>query len=207
MRPHPTPSASRARLAGALGFAALASLIACGSPGAGFPDRPGVEAAQTSWCDTLAKIHGGPDGWEHLSDCKSAYPNGSPAFIKAMAKCYADRIESYGENAPDVAALREECTQDVVVKLPFDEPAARDLVEARCGWNLRCQKVPMDECKAGFAKLDSAQRILQTTKFNAAAQHRIADCLSSSSCDEESEEAAFSACYQPAEDKVVWFPL
>jgi hypothetical protein len=206
MRPHPTSPAPRARRFGALGVAALASLAACGSPGAGYPDRPGVEAAQASWCDTLAKIHGGPDGWEHLSDCKSAYPDGSPAFVKAMATCYAERIESYGENAPDSASLREECTQDVVVKLTFDEPAARELLEARCGWNLRCQQTPVDECKAGFNKLDSAQRILVTTKFNAAAQHRIAECLSSSSCSEESEEAAFTACYQSAEDKVVWFP-
>jgi hypothetical protein len=185
----------------------VSSLLGCGSPGAGYPDRPGVEAAQASWCDGLAKIHGGPDGWEPLSKCKSAYPTGSPGFIKGMTKCYAERMESLGDQAPDTSAIVADCTDEVVVKLSFDESAARELLEARCQWTFRCAQAPVDECKAAFGKLDSALRVGKTTRFNGAAQHQIADCLNASSCSEESEDAAFEACYRSAEEKVVWFPL
>lgn len=186
---------------------ACASLPGCGGPGAGYPDKPGVETAQAGWCDSLAKIHGTAEGWEHLSDCKSSYPTGSAAFVKGMTKCYADRIDALGDQAPDTAAITADCTEEVIVKLPFEEASARELLEARCSWTLRCAKVPVDECKAAFGKLDAALKVTKTTRFNGAGQHQIASCLNGSSCSEESEDAAFEACYRPADEKVVWFPL
>lgn len=192
-----------------LGLAGLLGL-GCGGPGAGYPDKANVESAQNNWCETLAKIHGGgPGGFDRLSDCKDEYPTASAGFLKLMAKCYGDRIEAMGDNAPDSQALVDDCTDEIAVKLPFDEASARELIEARCSRNTRCQKSEetLETCKDNFMKLEISQRVFLISRFNAAAQHKIASCISSSSCNAENDDEAVNACYQPLIDKLVWFPI
>ncbi len=200
---HPFAKAARTALLGLL-FA-----FGCGGPGAGYPDKPNVESAQNTWCETLAKVHGGEGGFDRLSDCKDEYPTASAGFLKLMSKCYADRIQAMGDNAPDSQALVDDCTDEIAVKLAFDAASSQELMDARCNRNKRCQKSeePLDQCKANFMKLESSQRVFLISRFNAAAQHKIADCLGSSSCNEENDDTAVEACYQPMIDKLVWFPL
>jgi hypothetical protein len=69
----------------------------------------------------------------------------------------------------------------------------------------KCEKVEVAECKAGVDKLETAQKALLTSIYNAPALHEIADCLGSSSCTED-EEKARDACYKPLAEKLLWFP-
>lgn len=186
--------------------AAALTFAACGGPPAGYPDTSGVVAAQEVWCKALAKTQGAGDAWEPMASCKSAYPTASAVFLKGVAKCYADRVEAAGDTAPDGTQILADCTEEVIVKMPADEVGGREVIEARCQWASRCAKVPVDECKAGVAKLESSQRALMTTRFNAAALHKVSGCLESSSCSTESEEAAYNACYKEVEDDLFWSP-
>lgn len=191
------------------GFAAVfvaGAIAACGGPPAGYPDTTGVVSAQEAWCKSMAKVQGAGDSWDHMSSCKSFYPTASAAFLKLMAKCYADRVEAAGSNAMDSGQIGAECGDEVVVKMTPDDAAAEELIAARCGWQVRCVKADAAECKANFAKLEVSQRVMMTTKYNRAAMHKVASCLSSASCSAESEEAVFNDCYKPVEDELFWSP-
>lgn len=65
----------------------------------------------------------------------------------------------------------------------------------------------MPECKAAVEKLESSQRALFTTRFNAAALHKVSGCLESESCSSESEEAVYDSCYKKAGEGLLWSPL
>ncbi len=186
-------------------FAALAAplLFACGSPLANYPDASGVRAAQEEWCKSLAGSAGA--SWEHMSACKGAYPAASGAYLKGMGKCFSERREALGDEAPDNTQLLSDCNDEVTVAIRHDEAAAKELVDARCQRAERCEKVPRAECKAAFTRLETAQQVMLSTRYNQGALHKIADCLVSSSC-EEDEDAARDACYAPLSEKLLWFP-
>ncbi|MFO0756927.1 MAG: hypothetical protein U0359_10565 [Byssovorax sp.] len=180
-----------------------ASLVAaCGGPGASFPDRSDVTAAQAAWCQALSKAHGG-DGWDGLAACKADYPAASAPFLKAMAKCFIAHHEAAGDKAYDDAQIAADCKEEVSFKMPGDDAAGAALVEARCRWTERCAKVPLAECKTAFAKLESSQRTLFTTMYNSAARQAIADCLDAAACQSD-EDAAKEACYKPSSEKMLW---
>jgi hypothetical protein len=189
----------------AVATSAAAVLGACSAGPSSFPDRDAVTAAQAVWCDELGRVLGGGAPWEHLAACKGAYPTASAGYLKLMAKCFTRRLEAAGDEAPDHTQLIADCNEEVTVNLTEDEAAATDVVEARCARMLRCEEVPQAECKAAFAKLETAQRALFTTIYNAAGRYEIADCLDSASCT-DNEEAGREACYQPVAEKLLWFP-
>ncbi|MCC6555395.1 MAG: hypothetical protein IT372_20735 [Polyangiaceae bacterium] len=184
---------------------AAGALGACSGGPAKAPDRDAVVAAQAEWCDGLARVIGGGPSWEHLAECKAAYPTASPGYLRLMTKCFTRRLEAAGDEAPDRSQLVAECNDEVLVHLTEDEAAARDVVEARCARMTRCESVPAAECRAAFAKLDSSQRALFTTAYNAAGRYEVADCLGSASCT-DNEEAGREACYKPVAEKLLWFP-
>lgn len=215
MRAFLSSRVTRSRLFVSAGCAGVFSLVltaigACGGAPANYPDSSGVVAAQASWCQALAKIQGAGDSWEHMSSCKGAYPTASAAFLKGMTTCYQERIEAAGDSAPDSGQIMSDCTEEVVVKMPADEAGGAEIIEARCKRAERCEQpplnVPVPECKAAVAKLESSQRALFTTRFNAAALHEISECLSSKSCSSDNEDAAIESCYKPAEEELLWFP-
>jgi hypothetical protein len=201
------PRLSSARHVAALlaASASAAVLGACSGGPASFPDRDAVTAAQAVWCDELARVLGGGPKWEHLAACKDAYPTASPGYLRLMAKCFIRRLEAAGDEAPDHTQLIADCNEEVTVNLTEDEAAAQDVVDARCARMLRCETVPVVECKTAFAKLETAQRAMFTTIYNAGGRHEIADCLDSASCT-DNEEAGREACYQPVAEKLLWFP-
>jgi hypothetical protein len=183
---------------------ALLLFAACGGPGANFPDKGDVSAAQVSWCQALAKGHGG-DGWDGLAACKGDYPAASAPFLKAMAKCYASRVEAMGDKAYDDGQIATDCKDEVSFKMPGDDTSASALIDARCRWTERCAKVAVPECKAAFNKLESSQRTMLTTIYNSAARQAIADCLDGAACGSD-EDAAKEACYKASNEKLLWFP-
>lgn len=194
------------RRAGALALFASFAFAACGGAPANYPDKSDVVAAQAAWCQSLAKIEGAGDGWEHMADCKDVYPTASSAYLRGMTKCFSERLQSEGNDAPDKAQVIADCTDEVMVKMPGDEASGREIIEARCQRMQRCESVPVDECKTAVMKLEASQRALFTITYNGAALHEIADCLASSSCSSDDEEAARDACYKPAAEKLLWFP-
>lgn len=192
--------------------AALAAVVtapfalgACSQGPRIFPDRDGVVAAQVGWCDGLARVLGGGSSWEHLAACKAAYPTGSAGYLSLMTKCFTRRVEAAGKDTPDRSRIIDECNDEILVKMTPDEAAVRDLIEARCLRMTRCERIPAAECKAGFAKLDAAQRTLLTSVYNAAGRYEIIDCLDTASCT-DNEDAGRAACYKPAAEKLLWFP-
>lgn len=206
-RPSPTRAAAALLAAAAAVSAATGAgaLGGCsGGPGT-FPDRDAVVAAQAVWCDELARVLGGGASWEHLAACKAAYPTASPSYLRLMSKCFGRRLEAAGDAAPDHTALISECNDEVTLNVTEGEAAAKDVVDARCARMLRCESVPVAECKAGFAKLEAAQRALFTTIYNAAGRSEIAECLDGASCT-DNEDAGREACYAPVADKLLWFP-
>jgi hypothetical protein len=187
-------------------LSAVITLGACGGGGgANYPGKADVAAAQAGWCKELAKRSGAGDAWEHMSDCKSASSSASGAYLRKMTQCIGARLEALGDAAPDLSQIGVDCNDEVVVQLPQDDEVGREVIQARCDRMLRCEKIPVDECKAAVAKLETAQRAVFTTTYNATALHDVADCLSSSSCSDNEEEAR-TACYKPADDKLLWFP-
>jgi hypothetical protein len=164
-----------------------------------------VEAAQASWCQALAKMHGSGAGWEKMGACKGASPAASAGYLKSMAKCFPDRKAMLGDKAPDDSKLISECNDEVTVKITIDDAAAAEAIDARCERASRCEKVAVPECVAAVKKLESAQRALLYGIYNGAALHEIASCLKSSSCGAD-EDAAREACYKPFADKLLWFP-
>lgn len=200
-----SPLARRAAALLLLGAAVPAgALPACSKSRASYPDHDAVVAAQAVWCDELGRVLGGGK-WEHLADCKAAYPTASPGYLRGMSKCFTRRLEAAGDEAPDHTQLISECNEEVTVDLKEDEAAARDLVDSRCARMLRCENVPPAECQAAFARLESAQRALFTVIYNGAGRSEIAECLDTASCT-DNEEAGREACYKPVADKLLWFP-
>ena len=181
------------------------TLGACSAGPSSFPDRSVVVAAQAEWCDELARVIGGGPSWEHLAACKADFPTASGGYLRLMTKCFTRRLEAAGTDAPDRATIIADCNEEVLVHLPDDEAAAREVTEARCERMTKCEGVPAAECKAGFAKLEAAQRALFTTVYNAAGRYEVVDCLRGASCT-DNEEAGREACYKPAADKLLWFP-
>ena len=183
----------------------LPVLAACGGAGASYPDRSDVNAAQAAWCDSLAKLNGAPGAWEHLAACKAAYPSSSGQYLRGMTTCFTKRREAGGDKGPDQSQTVAECHEEVTVNMRADDAAGREAVEARCARMERCEKVAVADCKAGFAKLESAQRAALTSAYNRGALHTIAECLESESCTAD-EDAAREACYKKVGDKLLWFP-
>lgn len=186
---------------------AVAAVAACGGGGSGasFPGSSDVAAAQAKWCDALAKAVGGGASWEHLADCKSAASTGSPLYIRGMTKCFPARLEQLGKDAPDYTQILTECSDEVTVALQADEASAPELVGARCDRMARCEKVDGKECRAAFERLETAQKALLTTVYNAGAQHEIASCLGDKSCGDD-EEGARESCYKPVSARLLYFP-
>jgi hypothetical protein len=122
-----------------------------------------------------------------------------------MTKCFTRRLEAAGDQAPDRSQLISECNDEVVLNINENEAVAKDVVDARCARMTRCERIPPDECRAGFAKLEAAQRALFTIVYNATGRYEITDCLESASCT-DNEEAGREACYKPVADKLLWFP-
>jgi hypothetical protein len=181
--------------------AVLAFGAACGP--ASFPDGDAVSAAQTSYCQALAKMSGAGDGWEHMGACKGASPTGSAGYIRGMAKC----LPAHKEASPDrdMGLLVGECRDEVLFKLNIDEDNARSGMEARCERAARCEKATVPECLVQAKKADSTQRATFYGMYNGAALYKVSDCLKSTSCGSD-EYGAQMACYKQAEEKLLWFP-
>lgn len=180
-----------------------ASAACAPSSPSSFPDASDVTAAQAAWCEALAKVAGAGRDWEHMAACLAARTSASPAYLRGMAKCYAARLAD--DQAPDTGQVVADCNDEVTVQLDVPEGAGRDVIDARCERMLRCEKVAIDDCRRGIEGLEKAQRAVFTTTYNRAALHAIAECLSSSAC-EDDEEGARQACYQPHTERLVWFP-
>lgn len=188
------------------GILSALTVAACSGGGqASYPDRNGVVAAQAAWCDTLAKMRKEPGEWGRLAECKATYPTSSGPYLKGMAKCFFDRVQRDGDNAPDNTIIVEECNTEAVAYMTGDESTGKELIEARCARMERCEKVAPAECKAAIEKLEAGTRAEITTKYNGAALHEVAECLASASCTDD-EDSARAACYKPAADKLLWFP-
>jgi hypothetical protein len=180
--------------------------VGCGGGGGGaasYPDKGDVAKAQGEWCKELSKIKGG-DSWDQMGACKAAYPAASAAYLRKMAKCFFGRLAELGDKAPDHTQLVTDCNDEVTVMVPTNDAASAELIDARCERMEKCEKVPVAECKSAYEHLESAQRAMFTTIYNRAAQHEIAQCLSSKGCTED-EEAAKEACYRATSDRLLWF--
>ncbi|WP_437669663.1 hypothetical protein [Sorangium sp. So ce131] len=180
-------------------------LTACPQRPTNFPDRDGVIAAQAEWCAALAKLQRAGKSWEHMNACKAAFPTASPTYLRAMTSCFSRRMEAATESSPDRSQIILECNDEVAVNINPDDPVAKPVVEARCARMLRCENVPVATCKSAFSKLESAQRAMFTTIYNASGRYEIVDCLETASCT-DNEEAGRQACYQPTSDALLWFP-
>ena len=206
MRRRPVPQLTILRSLTAASFLVPLATTSCGggAPGGSVPGTPDVQKAQAEWCASLAKQSGG-ESWEHTAACKSAATTASAAYLRGMTKCFTNRLEQAGDQAPDHSQIVVDCNDEVVVGLPADDGTGNEVIAARCERMLKCEKVPVAECKTAVDKLESSQRAMFTTTYNAAALHEIADCLASASCSDD-EEKARDTCYKPAADKLLWFP-
>ena len=180
--------------------ALVVALAACGP--ANYPDQPAVVAAQGSWCQALAKAYGGGAAWEPLGACKSATPTASAAYLRGMAKCFPARKEGSDK---DAGILIAECKDEVVGKLTIDEAAVKEAIDARCERAARCEQASIPECITAAKKVDPFQRAQLYGLYNAAAIHKISECLRSSACGAE-EYATQEACYKTPVDKLFWTP-
>lgn len=183
----------------------LGALFACAGRPASFPDRDGVLAAQAEWCDALAKLHRAGGAWEHLAACKATYPTSSPTYLRAMTSCFSRRWEAAADQSPDRNQIILECNDEVIVNISPDDPSAKPVLDARCSRMQRCENVPVNACHAAFAKLESAQRAMFATIYNAGGRYEIIDCLETASCTDD-EEAGRQACYKPVSEALLWFP-
>ncbi|KYF85247.1 hypothetical protein BE11_00390 [Sorangium cellulosum] len=193
----------------ALPIAAAASMLgllfACSERPTNFPDRDSVIAAQAEWCAALARLQRAGANWEHMNACKAAYPTASPTYLRAMTSCFSRRMEAATESSPDRSQIILECNDEVAVNINPDDPAAKPVLDSRCARMVRCERIPVETCKAGFSKLESAQRAMFTTIYNAAGRYEIIDCFENASCT-DNEEAGRQACYKPTSDALLWFP-
>lgn len=177
------------------------ALVTAGCGGhAAFPDRADLAKAQAGYCDMLAKTKA---GGEHLSECRATRPTASPALLKELTGCYEARLASAGEEAPDPGQIISECKDEALLKIAPDDSNTESIVRARCARQERCERVLPAECRASYAKLETSQRALLSTMYNAEALHEIAECLGSTPCKDVDDEAR---CYAPISDKIVWFP-
>lgn len=204
MRRRPVPRVTIPPLAACL-VVSLATFSCTGATSSSFPGKPDVQKAQAEWCSSLAKQSGGGGSWEHTAACKAAVPTASAAYLRGMTKCFTTRLEQAGDQAPDHSQIVVDCNDEVVVGLPADDGSGNEVIAARCERMLKCEKVPVAECKTAVEKLESSQRAMFTTTYNAAALHEISECLASTGCTDD-EEKARDACYKPAADKLLWFP-
>lgn len=202
MRPFSIPTFFAAL---SLSAAALLGAACSGGGPASYPDKSGVVKAQAEWCDMLAKIRKEPGEWSRLGECKGYYPAASAPYLKGMTECYFERVQAEGDQAPDNMTLVDECNSKAVAFMMGDEASGAELIESRCKRMERCEKVAPDECKTAIEKLESGVRAEITTKYNRAALHDVAECLSSASCTDD-EDSARAACYKPANEKLLWFP-
>jgi hypothetical protein len=184
--------------------ALLVSACSGGGP-ASYPDKKGVVAAQAEWCGMLEKLRKEPGEWSRAGECKGAFPTASAPYLKGMAKCFFERVQRDGDSAPDNTTIVDECNTEAVAYMQGDESSGAEAIDARCKRMERCEKVAPAECKMAIEKLESGTRAEITTKYNAAALHEVAECLSSASCTDD-EDSARAACYKPVADKLLWFP-
>jgi len=187
-----------------LAASALVFALAACAPAA-VADRSAVEAAQSAWCDALAKMSGASGSWEQMAACKAAYPTGSAAYLRGMTKCFPARKAAYGDKPTDSGHLEAECKEEVMFKLNVDDSAYQEALDAHCERALRCEKTPITDCVAGVKKLESSQRALAYGIYNGTALHAVAGCLRDSACGAD-EDAAQQSCYKPVEGKLLWFP-
>jgi hypothetical protein len=199
------PSLSTSLAATSLAAAAVLAAACSGGGPASFPDKDGVVKAQSDWCAMLAKLRKEPGEWSRLNECKGFYPAASAPYLKGMSECFFERVQAEGDQAPDNSTIVEECNAKAVAFMIGDEASGAELIDARCKRMERCEKVAPAECKTAIEKLESGTRAEITTKFNRAALHDVAECLSSASCTDD-EDSARAACYKSANDKLLWFP-
>jgi hypothetical protein len=168
-----------------------------------FPDKPELVRAQAGWCDLLVKS--GLAEASSRATCAAAITTASPAFLKAMTKCVAQRLESYGQKRPDRGILVAECRDEAQYNIGASTTEGAEVIEARCQRMQRCERVAASECRASMAKLEGAQRAVFTSTYNPPALHEVAECLSSKSCTDHEDEAQLT-CYAPVTEQLVWFP-
>jgi hypothetical protein len=179
--------------------------LAPGCNPAHYPDEGALRGAEAGWCDALAKLAHAGASWDSMSACKAAAPAASAGFIRGMTKCFPEHKASGGDKSVDNGLLVAECRDEVLLKMSIDESVAREGVDARCARAVRCENANLDDCLAAAKKIEGVQRATLYGMYNAAALHRIAECLRSSACGAD-ENAAQSACYALAEEKLIWFP-
>jgi hypothetical protein len=170
-----------------------------------FPDEGALAAAQTGWCESLAKMSHAGASWEYMGACKGAAPTASAAFIRGMTRCFPEHKAAGGDKSVDNGLVVAECRDDVLLKMSIDEAVAREGIDARCARAVRCENANLDDCLAAAKKLEGAQRATLYGMYNHKALHKIADCLRSSSCGAD-ENVAQNACYALPEEKLLWFP-
>ena len=185
-----------------LGALVIAVTVCAACSPASYPDRDAVATAHESWCQALAKAYGSGGAWEPLRACKSATPTASAPYLRGMARCFPSRKAGSDK---DAGILIAECKDEVTSKLTIDEAAVKEAVDARCARAARCEQASVPECVAAAKKVDPFQRAQLYGIYNAAAIHKISECLRGSSCGSD-ENAAQEACYKTPVDTLVWTP-
>lgn len=188
-----------------LGAAASGLVAACSSGPANYPDAKTVADGQAAWCDGLSKVRTASGSSADMSTCKAFPTTASGPYLRAMIACYSERLQRDGDNAPDNQIIVEECNNEATVAMNGDEKLSAEVIGARCARMERCEKVSVADCKKAIDKLETAQRAVFTTTYNAAALHKVSECLEDASCTED-EDAAREACYKPVQQGLLWFP-
>ncbi|MBW2528825.1 MAG: hypothetical protein JRI23_31910 [Deltaproteobacteria bacterium] len=184
-----------------------ATMAACGSRGASYPDGDKVQAAQKAWCGMLAEIlspEGEADGWDDRSSCEGTYPTASAAFIAGMTDCFKTMVSREGGGDMNPRQMVADCTEQVLVDLG-GEVRGLGITQARCERTARCQDdVTVEECIDAFENLPLSERSRLSTMYNWGAQEEIASCLNGGCSDDEDE--AMVACYEDAHSERIWLP-
>lgn len=191
------------RMTTPLAVALLAVACAPAKP-ATYADHDQVTKAHEAWCGMLADLDGETlEGWQYASECLADYPTASAAYLTPLTKCYGKTMKELGDDAPDSAAVIEQCTLDIMAAANPGDVTGTDLFQARCERQLRCQQVEADVCLGAWNRLDPTAQALMTSMFNLRAQANVASCLREAPC-EEDPEADLEVCYRKAEGRRVW---
>ncbi len=198
------------RTTGAVAVALLQAIGSAGCKGnvAAYADAPRLGTAQKAWCAVVAK-HEATEGepFAHLAACERATPTASAEFLARVTDCYGRARDGEStDNQTDLGLLVAQCTDEALINADPGEVSASEVVVARCSRMKRCESVEVDACLTGFGSLDGTQRAALTAMYNLRAQHEIAECLESTDCQRD-EDQARTGCYKRARDTRVWLPF